>query len=151
MPIPKKIVLFRDATHLYPTDASGQVWHMWGAWGPLCEIIFADEGESQPDHPELVFQDMPDYIGGLGTTELGYDVWEDRRTKAPWDQIPVEFKGLAFFAQRFGLKLENPQHRAVAALLSDLVESKVVQGLPESQASALVQRWLAKIGEALEG
>lgn len=151
MPIPRKIALFRDQTLCYPTDAAGQVWHVYGAWGPLCEIVFAEAGEPEPDHPELVFQDAPDYIGGIGRGELGYDLWEDRRTVESWDLVPPEFEGMAFLARRFGLKMENPQHRAVAALLFDLVDHQVLQGIPESEGSALVQRWLAKLSEALEG
>ena len=148
MPLPAKVVLFRDSTHCYPCDEEGRVWHVWGAWGPLCEIQFPATGEPVPDQPELVFQDMPDFIG-VGAA--GYDMWADLRTREPWDHVPAEFEQLAFFARRFGLKMENPQHRAVAALLSDLVENKVIQGLPESKASELVQRWLTKMADALEG
>lgn len=151
MPIPSKIVLFRDDTQCYPLDASGQVWHLWGAWGPLCEVVFAAEGDPEPDHPELVFQDTPDYMGGVGRTELGYDTWEDFRTRQAWDHVPPEFEGMAFLAKRFGLRMENPHHRAVAALLFDLVDNKMIQGIHESQGSALVQRWLTKLNEALEG
>lgn len=151
MPIPKKIVLFRDETHLYPTDEAGQVWHLWGSWGPLCEIQFAAVGEAEPEHPELVFQDTPDYIGGVGRAELGYHLWQDLRTKSSWDQVPSEFEGMAFLARRFGLRMENPHHRVVASLLFDLVDNRVLQAIPESEGSAMVQRWLAKLSEALEG
>lgn len=147
MPVPRKIVLFRNDTHCYPTDAGGQVWHLWGAWGPLCEIVFAAEDEPAPDHPELVLQDDPDYFGFAS----GYHVWKDLRTREVWDRVPPEFEGMAFLAKRFGLKMENPHHRAVAALLFDLVDNKILQGIPESDGTALVQRWLVKLSEALEG
>ena len=147
MPIPKKIVLFRERTQCYPVDVEGKVWHIWGGpWGPLCEITFEhlsedlDKGE---DEPFLVMQDHPDYFG-MGPTEHGYHQWWDHRTKSPWDSVASEYDGLNFLAKRFGLDLESPRHRVVAVLLDDLVKEGILVA-DEQTVTDLIDRWLTKI------
>ena len=151
MPIPKKIVLFRDRTQCYPVDEDGKVWHVWGGpFGPLCEIIFeADSGEPAGEGPLLVMQDDPDYLG-MGPGEFGYATWEDRRTRSYWEGVAPDYEGLGFLAKRAGLDLENPRHRIVVSLLSDLAQHGLLPALTDDEVTKVAQRWLNKVWEAGE-
>jgi hypothetical protein len=153
MPIPTKITLFRDQTQCYPCDKDGTVWHVYGRWGPMCEIVFPAPGAVHQGAPELVFQDAPDFIGGFWTDDTfmePYKSWEDRRTGQ--DQVvPEGYEGLIFVAKRFGLNLTDPQHRVVASLVSDALKKGLLTELTEAQCSDLVQGWLGKVGDAITG
>lgn len=83
-----KIVIITPDTQVYPADAAEDIWHVWKAGEPVCEVQFARGPVDLDAVSEAVIQDHFDFII-LGPPDGHEQVFEDRRS-APEGEMTQE-------------------------------------------------------------